>query len=1005
MPNKFLNQLTCKIGLVLIAIQAALLFRFRKIASQPSFGDRPAPPPEPDRGEAALRDQIQSLTTLLETIPNPVFYKDREGRYTGCNRAFEEYVGRPREEIIGKTVYDLGPKEVADKYYEKDQDLFNQPGSQVYEWQVVPPSGVIKSVIFNKVALIDSEGQIKGLVGVISDITERKRMEMALRESEERYRDLFQTLVHGVVYHAADGRIISANPAAERILGLSLDQMQGRRSIDPRWRAIHEDGSDFPGETHPAIVALRTGQAVRNTVMGVFNPQTENYTWININAIPQFRPGETQPYQTYAMFEDITERRRAEDALHQRVIALTEPLDSSSTVQFTDLFNLEEIQKIQDAFAEVAGVGSIITRPDGVPLTRPSNFSRLCLEMFHRAERGQVTCYHADALLGRPSESGPIIQTGLGGCLRDGGASITVGGKHIANWLIGKVRDEVLPEDQVRQYAAELNFEPDEFRAALAEIPVMSPAKFEKIAQALFVLAKELSLKAYQNMQQARFITERKRAEVALRDQFGFLRTLLDTIPNPVFYRDLEGRFLDCNHAMAAFTGKPRKAIVGKTLHDLFPAEVAACLQAKDQELFDNPGIQIYQQQTTNGRGDLKTVILHKAPVSNTRGRIMGLVGVMSDITEQKQVEEELKRHQANLEEMVRARTDELMVAKDKAEAASRAKSAFLANMSHELRTPLNAVLGYAQLLQQKPLDKETLDRLAIIQESGQHLLALINDVLDLSKIEAHKLELHPAAIHLPSFLKTIVEIIQPRATSKGLHFTFESNGPLPAGLTVDETRLRQVLLNLLSNAVKFTPAGHMTLRVKAQPASQLPDCAPCVRLRFDVEDSGVGISPDQIEQAFHPFEQVGDLNFQVEGTGLGLPICRQLVHLMGGQLHVQSEPNRGSLFWFEIDLPLAESPEPSQPLPDNNFKIDGQDENEMNDPQGSESKLVPPPPEELIVLHELARIGNMRRIRDYATHLESLGDSYGPFAEKLRELTAAFAEQEILALVEQYRS
>ena len=142
-----------------------------------------------------------------------------------------------------------------------------------------------------------------------SDTPAENQTEDALRKSEEKYRTLFETMAQGIVYQDADGKIVSANPAAERILGLTLDQMQGRTSMDPRWRAIHEDGSDFPGETHPAMVALRTGKEVRNVVMGVFDPKRGKHNWININAVPQFRSGETKPFQVYTTFEDITARQ------------------------------------------------------------------------------------------------------------------------------------------------------------------------------------------------------------------------------------------------------------------------------------------------------------------------------------------------------------------------------------------------------------------------------------------------------------------------------------------------------------------------------------------------------------------------------------------------------------------------------------------------------------------------------------------------------------------------
>ncbi|UCC63938.1 MAG: PAS domain S-box protein, partial [Anaerolineae bacterium] len=147
--------------------------------------------------------------------------------------------------------------------------------------------------------------------------SELEGVENALRESEEKHRTLFETMTQGVVYQAVNGEIISVNPAAERILGLTLDQMQGRTSMDPRWRAIREDGTAFPGDMHPSMVALRTGEPVRNVVMGVFNPQTEEHVWINVNATPQFRPGHDTPYQVYTTFEDITRRWRAEKALQE----------------------------------------------------------------------------------------------------------------------------------------------------------------------------------------------------------------------------------------------------------------------------------------------------------------------------------------------------------------------------------------------------------------------------------------------------------------------------------------------------------------------------------------------------------------------------------------------------------------------------------------------------------------------------------------------------------------
>ncbi|MDO9315868.1 MAG: PAS domain S-box protein [Burkholderiaceae bacterium] len=402
-------------------------------------------------------------------------------------------------------------------------------------------------------------------------------------------------------------------------------------------------------------------------------------------------------------------------------------------------------------------------------------------------------------------------------------------------------------------------------------------------------------------------VGKRKAAEQAIRESRKLLQAIIDAAPMRVFWKDLDLRYLGCNPAFARDAGRSApEELLGEDDHHLAWADQAEIYQADDRAVMASGVAKLfYEEPQTTPDGRTIWLSTSKVPLRSDDGRIIGVLGIYEDITERKQAEGAIRELNATLERRVRQRTSELeivnaglMQACDAAQTASRAKSAFLANMSHEIRTPMNGILGMAGLLRRGGVTAKQAAQLDRIDTSATHLLQVISDILDLSKIEAEKLSLEVAPLALPSLLMSVGEMIGERAHDKGLQVHVE-RPTLPDGLVGDATRLKQALLNYASNAVKFTAAGSVALRVIVQESE-----TDSALLRFEVEDTGIGIDAPTQARLFRAFEQADSSTTRAYGgTGLGLAITRRLAELMGGEVGVDSQPGKGSRFWFTARL------------------------------------------------------------------------------------------------------
>ena len=401
-------------------------------------------------------------------------------------------------------------------------------------------------------------------------------------------------------------------------------------------------------------------------------------------------------------------------------------------------------------------------------------------------------------------------------------------------------------------------------------------------------------------LEQQRILIEKRASELSLKESEEKFRSIMEHSADAIFITDHQGNYMYTNKAVTVMLGYTSGEMKSKTIFDLIP-------KTKTDEFFE-----IFNEVLNEGKIFTEIELLRKDGkfISTDLNSVLlpgGLVyGSCRDITERKQEQKELLKHRDHLEELVNQRTDELRMAKKEADEANKAKSEFLANMSHEIRTPLNAVLGYAELLGFINKDKIQKDYIESIKSSGRSLLTLINDILDLSKIEAGKLELQPEYVNAQSFFSDFESIFSLRVSGKGLKFIPDISSEIPAEIYVDEVRLRQIIINLIGNAIKFTEKGSIKLKVYSENPQIISysneKTGELIDLIIEVSDTGIGISKEMQEEIFNPFVQGKSRSVKkYGGTGLGLAITKRIVQIMNGTITLDSQLNHGSSFKIKI--------------------------------------------------------------------------------------------------------
>ena len=572
--------------------------------------------------------------------------------------------------------------------------------------------------------------------------------------------------------------------------------------------------------------------------------------------------------------------------------------DTISKIQFNDIFDLDEIQHLQDLFSDATGVASIITRPDGTPITNSSNFCKFC-NIIRKTEKGRANCFKSDAIIGRQNSTGPIKQQCLSGGLWDAGASITVGGIHIANWLIGQVRNEEVDEKRMVQYADEIGANHAEFMEALREVPAMSVVQFNKVSKMLFAFANELSDNAYRNLLLKMQITEREKTNKLLLVSEAIQRKMVENIGDVIIIIDQNGISKYKSPNIERLFGWTPEEVVGNSIWGKVYPDDLDPIQKSFSNLLDKPNASAQAEcRLLCKDGSYKWIEITAVNLLHDPD-IKGILGNYHDITERKLAEVALT------------------MAKDKAEENDKLKTSFLNNISHEIRTPFNGILGFLSLLQENDLAESDRDEyIGIINNSAYRLMNTINDIVEISQIQAGQIQTTIAETNIRKLASGVYTHFKADAESKGLKFFITNDLPVNIDcINTDSAKLNAILTILIGNALKFTPTGSIEFGIKLtdnidkqivethdRTSNDLETHDRTSLLQFSVKDTGIGIFENKREVIFDRFVQADvSSTRQFDGSGLGLSIAKAYVEMLDGNIWVESEEGKGAEFIFTI--------------------------------------------------------------------------------------------------------
>ena len=809
-----------------------------------------------------------------------IFRIASDGRILEVNQKAAQLLGYTRKEFVTLSISDIDPGVAHETWISHWRKLTSQ-GMRNLERTYHRKDGSVILVEVNS-NIIDYRGR-QYAIAFILDITARKQMEESLRLTQF----IFDKAPIGIWRMGVGGEVLDVNEEGCISLGYTLEEL--------RQMMVFDFAPEFDSRNWAEGIAILE-QVGSRTIEGLHQRRTGEI--FPIQVVEKMVRFENRNIHV-VFVQDITERKRMAEALENRILALTQPLEDVTDIAFEDLFNLTDIQQLQDLYADAFGVAAIITHPDGIPITQPSNFTVFCEKIIRKTKKGCGKCNYSDSIIGGHNPDGPNIMICLSAGLWDAGASISIGGRHIASWLIGQVRNEALDEKKIIAYAREIGVDENELRAAYLQVPIMSEAQFEKTANVLFAVTRQLSLTAYQNVQQARFISQHKQDEEELRKLQNYLSNIINSMPSMIIAVDKEGKVTQWNRQAEQVTGLKFEDARAQTLAKVFPClgdemerirtSIRECRVIKSPKVSRNVAQDVCYEDIT----------IFPLVANGVEGAVIRV---------------------DNVTELVRM--EEMMIQSEKMLSVG----GLAAGMAHEINNPLAGMMQTAQVMAQRltaganiPANERAAKAAGItmasieqfmedrgiqrmietITSSGERVAQIVNNMLSFARKEDSTVSAH----HLDKILDKTIELaatdydLKKEYDFKQIEITRKYDDNLPA-VPCQASKIQQVILNLLTNGAQaMQGAGTLEPKFIVRTYVDAVRDMACM----EIEDNGPGMDEEIRKHIFDPFFTTKPTGV---GTGLGLSVSYFIVTKNHkGEMTVESSPGVGAK--FVIRLPL----------------------------------------------------------------------------------------------------